>query len=434
VAGNESNNISAAEERLLEAVERRREEIVELCQRLVRINTVNPYAGDGTEGSETEGQRVLEQYIGEAGMETELFEVPQDIFNLMGVVGPQGRNFSGRPNLVAHWQSGDGPTLVINGHMDTVGAAGMEFDPFGAEVREGAIWGRGTSDCKGGLSAAAVALRVLLEESETLSGRIIFQSVIEEECSGSGAGTLACIQRGYTGDAVLVVDGNALAPILGCLGCLTVEILVRGRSGHGSFGGVNAIEKALVVKKGWDRFVEGREQRYPDCTTNLGIFKAGSTPAVVPAEALMAVNVNYALAEAEASRRDGTGWGGTRCLNELREALHAAAKRDEWLTRNPPQLKLVKDLYPFQTPRTDPFVELTARAASDVLGSPSSPAVLPAWFDAAHFAVQTGAPVMGLGCGLPGEAHAAGEHVLIDDLVREAQVVALVAARYLGAR
>jgi len=434
VAGNESNNISAAEVRLLEAVEQRREEIVELCRSLVRINTVNPYAGDGTEGNETGGQRVLEQYLGEAGMETELFEVPQDIFSLMGVVGPQDRSFSGRPDLVAHWQSGDGPTLVINGHMDTVGAAGMEFDPFGAEVREGAIWGRGTSDCKGGLSAAAVALKVLLEESETLSGRIIFQSVIDEECSGSGAGTLACIQRGYTGDAVLVVDGNALVPTVGCLGCLTVEILVRGRAGHGSFGGVNAIEKALIAKKGWDRFVESRKQRYPDCPTNLGIFKAGSTPAVVPAEALMAANINYALAEAEASQRDGTGWGGTRCLNELREALHTAAKDDEWLAQNPPQVKLVKDLYPFLTPRTDPFAELTTRAASDVLGSPSSPEVLPAWFDAAHFAVQTGAPVMGLGCGLPGEAHAASEHVLIEDLVRGAQAVVLVAARYLGAR
>ena len=433
MATNDSNNISRAEARLLERIEGLRDEIIELCRQLVRANTVNPYAGDGTEGNEAEGQRILEAYLKEAGLRTELFDVPDDIFALMGVVGPQERDFRGRPNLVAEWSIGRGPALVINGHMDTVGAAGMEFEPFGAEVREGAIWGRGTSDCKGGLSATAVALRVLLEECGELSGRIVFQSVVEEECSGAGAGTLTCIQRGYTGDAVLVIDGSGLVPTWGCLGCLTVEILVRGRSGHGSYGGVNAIEKALVVKEGWDRFVEARQRRFPDCATNLGVFKAGSTPAVVPGEAVMVVNVNYLLAEAEASRRDGTGWGGALCLRELREALAAVAQRDAWLADNPPELEVVKDLYPFQTPASEPFVHLVAQAASDVMKSTRSPEVLPAWFDAAHFAVQTRGPVMAVGCGLPGQAHSETEHVLIDDLVREAQIVALTAVRYLGA-
>jgi len=417
---------------MLERIERSREETVELCRRLVRVNTVNRYAGDGSEGNETEGQLILEKYLKAAGADAELFEVPENIFELMGVVGPQGRDFGGRPNLVAQWEFGDGPTLIINGHMDTVGTAGMEFDPFGAEVRDGAIWGRGTTDCKGLLSAAAVGLKVLLEEMEPLSGRSIFQSVVEEECSGSGAGTLSCIHRGYSGDAALVVDGEGLTPMAGCVGCLTVEIRVRGRSGHASFGGVNAIEKAILVKEGWDRFVERRRERYPDCGTNLGIFKAGSTPSVVPPEALLAMNVNYPLEEAEASQRDGSGWNGTLCLRELQEAVKDAAQQDEWLAEHPAEVQVSKDLYPFQTPAKEPFVGLVEQAAGDALGVPRPARVLLGWADAAHFAIQARVPTVSFGCGVPGEAHSGTEHVMIEDLVKEAQVVALVAARFLS--
>lgn len=430
---NETSQLSPFECDLIERIESRRDQLVELCRRLVQVNTVNRYAGDGTEGNEAAGQQILEPVLTDAGAQVRLFDVPGDIYERMGVVGPKGRDFSGRPNLVAEWVLGDGPTLVINGHMDTVGAAGMEFDPFAAAVRDSAIWGRGTTDCKGQLSAAATSLQALMESAEGLSGRIIFQSVVEEECSGSGAGTLACIDAGFPGDAVLIIDGSGLQPTVGCLGVFTADIRVPGKAGHGSFNGaVNAIEKARVALQGWGRFVESRRKNRPDCPTNLGVFRSGSHPAVVPHEAFLSMNINYALEEAELSEQQGRGWGASLCLEQLEKAIEVACARDEWLSKNQPVIELVKDLYPFNTPTDDPFAVLIQRAAEDVMGEPCAPVTMPAWFDGAHFAVQREVPVVGFGGGLSGQAHSATEHVMIDHLVTEAKMIAVVASRYLG--
>src|SRR5206468_9780312 len=90
---------------------------------------------------------------------------------------------------------------VLQGHMDTVGVEGMTLaDPFSGEIRDGRLWGRGSSDMKGGLAAAVTALRTLYEVRHELRGQVIFASVVEEESNGSGAGALAWIDRARRGE------------------------------------------------------------------------------------------------------------------------------------------------------------------------------------------------------------------------------------------
>ena len=180
-----------SEDKIIARVQSLEDELVKMCRRLVRIPTVNPYSGDSTAGCEKAGQLFLQPILKRLGGRTRLFAPPPDIYARMGVLGPKNRSFEDRPNLVAEFDFGrPGRQIILNGHMDTVGAAGMEFDPFAAELRDGRIFGRGTSDCKGGLCAGVIALKALMPFRKHLRGRVIFQSTVDEECNGGGAGTI----------------------------------------------------------------------------------------------------------------------------------------------------------------------------------------------------------------------------------------------------
>ena len=419
---------------VLAAVDRRRDQLVDLCRRLVAINTVNPYAGDHTAHSEKEGQEFFADYLRRLGPTQDIFECPDDIFDRCHLVGPTGRVFRDRPIVVNQWSFGQGrSSLIVNGHMDTVGAGGMDFDPFGAEVRDGCILGRGTCDDKGGLAAAAIGIEAALEFADHLDGRLVFESVVDEECSGSGAGTLACVERGYRADAAVVVDGPGAPLVRGCGGVLTAEIHVTGQPGHAAAGtGVNAIDKALVLKPALDRF---RDQRHASGTgraVNIGVFRGGDHPAVVPAEASWALNMCYTHDEAVAAEQAGLGWSGREITQAFERAVADQAHTDPYLRDHPPTVTWIKDLYPYQLPASHPFEQTCLDAARLAAGHDVGHQVLDAWFDAAHLNRRGGMPVVGAGVGDGTQAHTRHEYVHIDDLVQTARLIALLVIRQLA--
>ena len=408
------------------------EEIVSLCRDLVRINTVNPYSGDPEPGGELEGQRFLEPILRDLGAETRTFQPPEGIYSKMGVLGPEDRVFKDRPNLVGVWDFGEGPTLVINGHMDTVAVSGMTVPPFSAEVRDGKIWGRGTSDCKGGLTVGLMAVRAVLESGIKLRGRIVYESVVDEESNGSGAGTLACIYEGYKGDEAIVVDGNDLAITTGCGGCLTADLEVEGREAHSASGlGVSAIEKALVVKRGIDAFSEERRKEHPDAVVNLGIFRSGVHPAVVPGRAYLSLNIVYKVEEAEEAEKKGFGWGGRPIMRRFEELVRRAEAGDPWLSEHPSNITWVKDLLPYRTDPEEPLVRGLADAFGEVLGREPVVREIPAWGDAAYLARLGGMPTVMFGPGKGDKCHSPDEYVEIEDLIAATEVLAVYLARRL---
>jgi acetylornithine deacetylase len=403
-----------------------RENIIALCQDLVRLNTVNPYSGDAQPGGERVGQEYLQPRLAALGAQTLLLDCPDDIYQRSGILGPRQRNFSGRPNLIATWDfGGEGPTVVLNGHMDTVGIDNMPGDPLSAEVREGCIHGRGTSDCKGGLTVGVSAIAALLATGRPLQGRLIFQSVVDEECNGGGAGTLACLDAGYGGDVAVFLDGNEQHLTLGCGGCLTADVGVVGEEGHAAMGtGMSAIEKALVVKGAIDAFKASRESARPDCRVNLGIFHAGQHPAVVPGSARLALNIVYAAQEAADARDAGGQWGGKPIREEFEALIRAAEYGDEWLAAHPSHLEWVKDLIPYSQDPQDPWVQRFAAAYERVHGTAPVCDRMVAWSDAAHPQALYHIPTVLFGPGKSGCAHSSHECVEIEALVNCTQVVA----------
>ena len=120
------------------------DEVTRLLQELIRLDTVNP------PGNETRAAELLRDYLAENGVESELYAKAPE-----------------RANLVARIPGrGDGPSLLLLSHTDTVVADRSEWqvDPWSAELRDGEIWGRGALDMKGEVAASAVTLASLKRE------------------------------------------------------------------------------------------------------------------------------------------------------------------------------------------------------------------------------------------------------------------------------
>src|ERR671922_2748777 len=144
-----------------------RQEATELLQALIRVDTTNP------PGNETAAAELLRAYLEDNGVSCELYaKVPE------------------RANLVARIPgSGDGPSLLLLSHTDVVLADPAEWaaDPFGGELREGEVWGRGALDMKGQVAASAVALASLARDGFEPAGDLIFAATADEEV-GAGFG------------------------------------------------------------------------------------------------------------------------------------------------------------------------------------------------------------------------------------------------------
>ncbi len=417
---------------VLKEVDDLTDDLVELCRSLVRVNTVNPYAGAGVTGLEKDGQVLIQPTLEKMGGKTRLFEPPPDVYERVGMIGPRDRSWQDRPNLVTEFDLGPGSRIVINSHMDTVGVDGMDFDPFCADLKDGKIYGRGASDDKGGMAAGIIAIKAALKFADALTGSIIHQSVVDEECNGSGAGTLACCLEGYTGEEAIVIDGGELVVTRGCQGCLTAEVTVHGRAGHAARGGVNAIDKAVHVKGFIDQFKQARETKYPDCLVNLGVFNGGTHPAVVPGLASLSLNMVYTIQEAAANEQAGRGWNGSSVRDAFVDAITSADDADAWLCEHRSDVAWVKDLVPFETPADAPVVAHLCEACETALGKPPEVEIMSAWADAANMVRYGGVPAVLFGPGTPEAAHAQDETVEVANLVKGAKVVATYLVRRLA--
>jgi len=199
-------------------------QLVELCTRLIRTPTVNPYSGDAQPAGEGAGQALIATEFAALGAAIE--QVPCDDAAMIrqGVLAPLGRTNENRPNVIATFAFGDGPTLLLDAHMDTVAVDTYEGDPFAGELRDGFLHGRGASDDKSSVTAMFGAAQTLVRSGLPLRGKLICCSVVDEECNGAGRGSATCLHHLPRPDAVVVADGDAAHISNGCSGILTAQV------------------------------------------------------------------------------------------------------------------------------------------------------------------------------------------------------------------
>lgn len=208
-----------------------RDELVAIAQRLVRIPSENP-PGDTRAVCEA-----IREELEPAGFQIEIVETTPGFANLVATYAFD------RP----------GRTLILNGHVDVVPvgdtADRWTHPPYGAELHDGRLYGRGSLDMKGQVAGLLAAARWVAASDLPLAGRIVFTAVADEE-QGGRRGTGALIDAGRVqGDAVLVVEGSDGGITLAHRGMCFVRLTTRGRSAHASVpeNGVNAVERMLDV-------------------------------------------------------------------------------------------------------------------------------------------------------------------------------------------
>ena len=139
----------------------------------------------------------------------------------------------GRPNVIARIGGGHGGrSLMLNGHLDTVGVAGMTHEPWSPGVRDGRLYGRGSTDMKAGIAAMCAAAARAAAQPAGLGGEVIIAAVTDEEFASDGTRTL--LEAGVTAHAAIVTEPTRLAICPAHRGFAWADVVVHGHAAHGS--------------------------------------------------------------------------------------------------------------------------------------------------------------------------------------------------------
>ena len=339
-------------------------------------------------------------------------------------------NYINRPNVVGTLKgTGGGRSLILNGHVDNVTIGDLKewkYDPFGAEEVDGKIYGRGTSDMKGGILACVNALKALQAAGVKLSGDVICESVVNEEHAGNG--TLACVSKGYTADAAICADGGTwIAAETG--GGVYWRIIVRGREAHtggrwrnGQMFAISAIEKAALIV---NSLVEMEKETNKDgvcLSLGVGTIEGGAYATSTARECTILGGVYF-------SAKMGVGEEGIIAVkNLIRNAVNRVVEKDEWLSENKPDVFFPHYDDAYVLPKENDLVPVMLDAGEAMLGRKlyvgSSSAC-----DVRHLGNQGKIPSVMCGPG-NGPVHAPNEFIVIEDYIKYIKFLALTVYKW----
>ncbi|MEN8171373.1 MAG: ArgE/DapE family deacylase [Chloroflexota bacterium] len=188
--------------------------LIKTIEEMVRINSINPLLTPEGKG-EAEIADYVAGKLNRLGLDVTTTEIESGRFNVVGVL--KG--------------SGGGRSLLLNAHMDTVGVEGMTIDPFGAEIRDGCLFGRGSQDMKASLGAMIAAAKALVDAGITLAGDLLITAVADEEHSSIGTEALV---REFSANAAIVTEPTDMHICRAHRGFIWYDVETIGRAAHGS--------------------------------------------------------------------------------------------------------------------------------------------------------------------------------------------------------
>jgi len=416
---------TAISDMLTTAIEARRDDLIALTQDLVRMPTLNPPGDNYLEICE-----FLSRRLKKSGFEAQLIRAT-------GAIGDSDRY--PRWNVVArHEGARAGDCVHFNSHTDVVEVGrGWSFDPFGAELSGGKIYGRGSCDMKGGLAASIIAVEAFLEVCPGFAGAIEISGTADEESGGLGGVAYLAEQGFFSPDRVQhVIIPEPLNKDRICLGHRGVwwaEIETFGEIAHGSMpflgdcavrhmGAVleefeTTLYPALAAKRTDMPVVpEGAKQS----TMNINSLHGGADEpedgytglpsACVPDSARMVIDRRFLQEENIDDVR-----------NEISAVLETVKARRENFRY---ELREVHTVIPTMTNRDAPVVQTVARAIKDVLGVDPEYVVSPGTYDQKHIArIGRLKNCIAYGPGILDLAHKPDEYVGVEDMLDSAKVM-----------
>jgi succinyl-diaminopimelate desuccinylase len=334
----------------------------------------------------------------------------------------EGRGSYPVDNLFATRSTGSGPHLLFNGHTDVVppGDASLwRHDPFGAEIADGLIYGRGAADMKSGIAAFVAALAAL-----PAAGTVSLAITNDEEADGVN-GTARVMEwaatQGHRFDFAIVGEPSATARVgdsikIGRRGSLNGRITVTGVQGHVAYPdrALNPLPYAAAIVSALSGKLDEGNEHFPPSNLEFTSIDVGNTVTnVIPARAVLAFNVRY-----------NDRWTPEILEAALRQGLGNVDAGNATITLEIPKVHSRSFLSP-----TSGAVETLAQVITEVTGARPEFSTAGGTSDARFIAQYC--PVVE--CGLPGSTmHKADEHIRLADLEALTRLYAAFLARYLG--
>ena len=384
-------------------------------------------------GNERPAQEQLAAMAGQAGLAVELWDVdPGDLADHPDYAPVDGGERI-RPNITALLAGrGGGRSIAVSGHIDVVSpepTGQWRHDPWGGQIEDGRMYGRGTLDMKSGLVAGLLAIDAVRRGCGPLGGDVVFESVIEEECSGNG--TLAARLHGPRVDAALIPEVSGEDVQIANPGVLWFEVTVTGKPAYVGQAGasVNAIEVAMDLVAGLrdlpDRLNEVFDHpAYRDIarplTLNIGTFSGGDWPSNIPLECKVGCRLSFPL-----------DWTVLQAQRMVEQRVDEIADGHAWLCGHRPTLRFHGfRAHGFYIEPSELIVEVLTDTIADVTGAPARISQMLGTADARYFADQ-GIPAVYYG---PegGNMHAPDEWVSLASVRRVATVLARTIASWTG--
>ncbi len=361
--------------------------VVELTQALVRIPSVNPDGDPGTDGIGEKGCALfVARFLKTSGAETELDEV-----------------LPGRPNVIGRFPSKPAarrkrkPRILFAPHTDTVSVGGMTIDPFGGELRDGKVWGRGASDTKGPMAAMLWALHEMRDEIPNLPVEVHFAGFMSEESAQLGSQHFAKHHGRY--DLAIIGEPTSLKTVFRHKGCLWADVHTSGVAVHGATPelGVNAIVKMAKLVAALDTEFRdilaeagGEDEWLGVSTINLGMIHGGTRSNIVADACKLRVDLR-------------TTPGLQRAGGALKLLTDFVMKNDVTAS-----VTVASEAFHLDTDPSNPFVQKLIAAGGELTGAP--------WFCDAAFLAVAGTPAIAIGPGSITQAHTKDEFIAVSDL------------------
>jgi succinyl-diaminopimelate desuccinylase len=417
------------QEAVLKRVEETGSEMIAFLQELVRIPTVNPPGEHYVANAELIGGKLKEfgydtHYIAAEGCREHTEEYPR--LNVLGrMEGSRAR-----------------PCLHFNGHFDVVPVGeGWTVDPFGAEIREGRLYGRGASDQKAGIAASIFAIEAIRRSGLRLQGTVEQSGSVDEE-SGGFAGVahmakLGWISQDKTDFVIITEPTNVDRLFLGHRGVYWFKVTTHGRIAHGSMPhlGISAVDHLA------DFLYEVNHQLKPFLAqrkTAVPVEPPGSRYASINVNAVFGGQPEEGMQTPCVIDRSGAIFDRRFLAEENFDEVRAEVKAllEQLQGKNPDFKYNMEDLMIVQPVQTDPKCELVtaiSESTEQIFGRLPELAASPGTYDQKHV-VRVGnvQQCIAYGPGILDQAHLPDEYVLVEDVITSAKVMALTALRLLG--
>ena len=370
----------------------------------------------------------------------------RDYLRKAGLSVATSESKSRKISVVAELDYGEGPTLILNGHMDVVPAGDLEqwsWDPFGGALQDGYLLGRGASDMKAGLAGLLVSLKKIAL-SDNLHGHVILMAVPDEETGGE-FGTRWLLENGITGDACLIAEPSGINPTIGQKGNLLVNAITHGVSAHGSLSPVVGKNAIHLMKDVIDTIYSLWDTKWPIPETARQLIAHSQEILkdeghLAPASVLDRVTVNVGTisggekvnmipgkCEAAFDLRIPIGILTSEVLQQLeRRIVEQFAEDVELIVKTNPN-------DPNFTLPDDPFVELVLHSISEIANEEAQPVLQWASSDARYFRYRD-IPTVQFGPAELAGIHSYNERVRVDDVVEATRVYALLMHDFLRKR